>query len=124
MKISPPVSIANTLRSNSAPTAENQADGQGFQNAYEDQFQDKEKDAPEHGVTEPEVREAIDELEAQSSLKDQELSASFEGHGPGLRVTLKDGRGAVVRQLSGSEFVALQQESHGAPIGRLFDKKI
>jgi hypothetical protein len=52
------------------------------------------------------------------------LSAEVVGQGPGLRVTLKDGRGAVVRQFTGEEFVRLREAASGTHRGKLLDKKL
>ena len=52
------------------------------------------------------------------------LSAEVVGQGPGLRVTLKDGRGAVVRQFTGEEFVRLREAAAGTSRGKLLDKKL
>jgi hypothetical protein len=52
------------------------------------------------------------------------LSAEVIGRGPGLRVTLKDGRGAVVRQFTGEEFVRLREAASGTGRGKLLDKKL
>lgn len=52
------------------------------------------------------------------------LSAEVEGKGPGLRVTLKDGRGAVIRQFTGEEFVRLREAASGTGRGKLLDKKL
>lgn len=123
MKVSVPVIPSMSLRSPAQKSAETGGEGSGFQNAYENLFKEKQKQSPESEVDEPEIRQAIDELELQKILKENELSASMEGHGPGLRVTLKDGSGAIIRQLSGAEFVALQMESTGAPVGRILDQK-
>ena len=37
------------------------------------------------------------------------LSASMSGQGPGLKVVLKDGSGAVIRQPTGEEFLKLRE---------------
>lgn len=51
------------------------------------------------------------------------LQAAVEGSGPGLRVTLKDGNGAFVRQFTGEEFLKLREAAQGLR-GRLLDKKL
>ena len=53
------------------------------------------------------------------------ISAEVDGHGPGLKVTLKDGRGAIIRQFTGQEFVELREAAaYGANRGKLLDKKL
>ena len=51
------------------------------------------------------------------------LSAELDGKGPGLRVTLKDGRGAIVRQFTGEEFLRMREAATGTGRGSLLDKK-
>lgn len=52
------------------------------------------------------------------------LLAEVNGRGPGLKVTLKDGSGAIVRQFTGEEFVRLREAASGATRGKLLDKKL
>lgn len=54
------------------------------------------------------------------------LSVSAAGSGPGLRVILKDGQGAVIRQISGEEFVKLREEVAKSASGRgkILDRKL
>ena len=51
------------------------------------------------------------------------ISASVEGAGPGLRVTLKDGDGTVVRQISGEEFLEMRVNGRASGRGQLLDRK-
>lgn len=66
---------------------------------------------------------AVDAFSQDSAVVANGLNAAVEGQGPGLRVTLKDGRGAVVRQFTGEEFVRLREAAAG-PRGKLLDKKL
>ena len=52
------------------------------------------------------------------------LNAELQGAGPGLRVTLKDGSGAVIRQFTGEEFLRLREAAQGVGRGRILDKKL
>lgn len=70
------------------------------------------------------VGSAVDALAQDLASSDIDLNASMEGKGPGLRVTLKDGRGAIVRQFTGEEFIRLREAAQGATRGRLLDKKL
>ena len=70
------------------------------------------------------VTSAVDAFGADTATASNGLSAEVEGRGPGLRVTLKDGRGAVVRQLTGEEFVRLREAAAGTNRGKLLDKKL
>lgn len=68
--------------------------------------------------------QAIDDFGADPSTQAHGLNASQEGRGPGLRVTLKDGSGAVVRQFTGEEFLRLREAARAPARGRLLDKKL
>ena len=69
------------------------------------------------------VNLAVDSFVQDTTTVSNGLSAEVIGQGPGLRVTLKDGRGAVVRQFTGEEFVRLREASAGGR-GKLLDKKL
>lgn len=70
------------------------------------------------------VGSAVDALSQDLANAAIGLNATMEGQGPGLRVTLKDGRGAIVRQFTGEEFIRLREAAQGASRGRLLDKKL
>lgn len=71
-----------------------------------------------------EVSEAALKFSEDAHSGPDGLKARVEGVGPGLRVTLRDGQGAVVRQLTGEEFMRLKEASQGQARGRLLDKKL
>jgi len=52
------------------------------------------------------------------------LDTQVSGDGPGLRVTLTDGSGAVVRQFTGEEFVKMREGSHDGRRGKILDQKL
>jgi hypothetical protein len=67
---------------------------------------------------------ALSEFGSDPLIQATGLSAELDGQGPGLKVTLKDGRGAIVRQFTGQEFVELREAAAmGANRGKLLDKK-
>jgi uncharacterized FlaG/YvyC family protein len=70
------------------------------------------------------VNSAVESFGEEAASLAPDLSTSVEGKGPGLRVTLKDGRGAVVRQFTGEEFVRLREAAAGTSRGKLLDKKL
>jgi hypothetical protein len=70
------------------------------------------------------ISSAVDSFGADTATVANGLSAEVVGQGPGLRVTLKDGRGAVVRQFTGEEFVRLREAAVGTGRGKLLDKKV
>ena len=63
------------------------------------------------------------ELAKDDGIAAHGLKPEVQGNGPGLRVTLKDGRGAVVRQFTGEEFLRLRDAATGSR-GKLLDKKL
>ncbi len=63
------------------------------------------------------------ELANDDGITAHGLIPEVQGTGPGLRVTLKDGRGAVVRQFTGEEFLRLREAATGNR-GKLLDKKL
>ncbi len=69
------------------------------------------------------VGSAVNAFSHEADVVASGLNAELEGKGPGLRVTLKDGSGAVVRQFTGEEFVKLREAATG-PRGKLLDKKL
>jgi len=70
--------------------------------------------------------EMIDQAVESFSKDSQGLHAQVSGQGLGLKVTLTDGSGAVVRQLTGEEFVRLR-EAAGTDTrarGKILDQKL
>lgn len=117
MKIQSPSPLFNTLdrvrgseSSGDAPKRERE----------EDQHPKKE----EREASFAEVENAVAELSRDESVTMNGLQAEVVGNGPGLRVTLKDGKGALVRQFTGEEFLKLREAAAGAGRGRLLDKKL
>lgn len=70
------------------------------------------------------LSQAIDDFGTDPNTQIHGLNASQEGRGPGLRVTLKDGSGAIVRQFTGEEFLRLREAAATPARGRLLDKKL
>jgi len=73
-----------------------------------------------------EVSKALESFTLDQQAKESGLSVSMDGKGPGLKVILKDGSGAVIRQLTGEEFVKLRDsvvKDQKSP-GKLIDQKL
>lgn len=88
----------------------------------------QKKDEPEDetefsDIAKETLANAVQSFGQDTAVSANGLSAEVAGKGPGLRVTLKDGRGAVVRQFTGEEFLRLR-EAAGTGRGSLLDKKI
>jgi hypothetical protein len=90
------------------------------------QGQEKEEETPVFEVTDQTVGEAVDAFHADTQTLAQGLQASMDGQGPNLRVTLKDGSGALIRQFTGDEFLKLRDavSKDGRSRGRILDQKL
>lgn len=106
-------------------TTANDKEGGGGQ-AYDRQQKKKDEDSKEfeQQVTDETVKLAIDEFAGDQTNQSNGISASLEGHGPGLKVILKDSGGGVLRAVSGEEFLKLKEAvSQGKRSGRILDQK-
>lgn len=90
----------------------------------DDSEKDSETFTREEFVAEEKLNSALSDFGQDSGSIQNGLSASAQGYGPGLRVTLKDGSGAIVRQFTGEEFVRLREAAAGSGRGKLLDKKL
>ncbi len=61
-------------------------------------------------VTDEKIAEAVETFASDVQSQRSGLSAAMQGKGPGLKVILKDGTGAVIRQFTGEEFLRLRQD--------------
>lgn len=92
-----------------------------FQQAFKDQ---KQKQDADENLTEEQkqkkIQEALEEFTASNTLR-----AQAEGSGPGLKIVLKDGTGAVIRQMTGEEFLKLREtaKNDGHARGKILDQK-
>ena len=93
------------------------------QNAYERQ-QKNEKEEPEFKVTEETVQDAVEAFAGDEFNVSSGITAQAQGHGPGLKVVLKDASGGVLRAVSGEEFLKLREAAaSGKRSGRILDQK-
>lgn len=88
----------------------------------------KKEDPPkkeERQATPEEVGQAVALFHVDPRAKEAGLTAEATGAGPGLRVVLRDGQGAVVRQFTGEEFLKLREAAAGDPRmrGKILDQK-
>lgn len=119
------VSSANQftqLKERQGDIKERQGGGQNeFQNMLDQKKKDESSKDEAVEVDEDKVEKAIEQFAADELT--QGLQASAVGHGPGLKVVLKDGSGAVVRQLTGEEFLKLRQ-TVSSKSGKILDQKL
>lgn len=109
-------------------TIRTKKDGNGGagQNAYENQFGRSQDDAKkdESEPKQPPLKMVADEGDRFSDVLDaayppaenyeESMISELSGRGPGLRVKVKDGGKAIVRQLSGDDFLQLRQVTQRA----------
>ena len=124
LKIAP---VAETIRS--LETVRERQDGHSRQQHQQNQKnprKEQEDDSPRFEVTERKVTEAMASFKSDAQTIAKGLSVSSEGNGPGLKVVLKDGTGAVVRQFTGEEFVRLREavSKDGRQRGKILDQKL
>jgi hypothetical protein len=88
--------------------------------------QKNESENQDEPLDEESVGRAVAEFLADKQTQANGLSATVAGHGPGLKVVLKDIHGGVVRQLSGGEFLKLRHAvSKESPLpGKILDQKL
>lgn len=93
-----------------------------FKQAFQEQT--KKDQNPDENLTEEQkqkkIQEALEEFAVSNTLR-----AQAEGSGPGLKVILKDGSGAVIRQMTGEEFLKLRDQAKGdaQARGKILDQK-
>jgi hypothetical protein len=98
---------------------------QGSSGYQQHQDQNRKKKNEEIELTDAELQDAVQVFAKDPESLKNGLSASVEGTGPGLRVTLKDGTGVTIRHLTGEEFVKLRIEAGQDQLhrGKLLDRK-
>jgi hypothetical protein len=99
--------------------------GQGSERqSPDDQRRNSKRD--ELPVQAEDVSKAIEAFSLDQQAKENGLTLSVDGKGPGLKVILKDGSGAVIRQLTGDEFVKLRDSvvKDQKSSGKLIDQKL
>ena len=124
MKITPPP----TINTGFAKVSEKQDHGGTSQQKDQRQNPDDSKKEKEVHVDSnlQSVAHAIEEFSADKHAQANGLSAAMVGAGPGLKVVLKDGSGAIIRQLSGEEFLKLRETvtKDSSKRGKILDQKL
>lgn len=125
MKITPVFQAAKFLnRVNEKSDGDKQSRNPYQQQENASRHQQEQGDAPER--SEEELQAAVDAFQKDEHAQASGLSAEVAGQGPGLKVTLKDGNGGVVRQFTGEEFLRLREASarDGRTRGKILDQKL
>lgn len=76
--------------------------------------------------TSPEkLQTAVETFQSALNQKSHDLKAVLEGQGPGLKIILRDGTGALIRQFTGEEFLKVKHSvaQSGHCSGKILDKK-
>jgi hypothetical protein len=86
---------------------------------------EKKESGPVFEVTDEAISAAILAFRSDNQAQTQGIEAEKQGEGPGLRVILKDGTGAIIRQLTGEEFLRLREAASqdGRVSGKILDQK-
>lgn len=97
--------------------------GQGAFKRHQKKKDENEKEF-EEVVSDEIVQNAISAFSQDEMNKVSGIRAEAEGHGPGLKVILKDASGGMLRAVSGEEFLKLlEAATQGQRSGRLLDRK-
>jgi uncharacterized protein YlxW (UPF0749 family) len=127
MKINP-LNPAIQYLDHAADRVKESRDGhnQSNQQAPDKQKKDeKESEAKQAAETFEDVQAAVNAFHADIQSQANSLSAAIEGTGPGLKVVLKDGSSAVIRQFTGEEFLKLREVvAKGKSRGKILDQKL
>ena len=101
-------------------TQDERDQGKGDENASQNP-----KDGETSQRFEEQMNEAVEAFQKDPQAQASGLSATKVGSGPGLKVVLKDGSGAVVRQISGEEFLRLREAltTDKRSRGKILDQK-
>ncbi len=126
MKINPAASdLTYTQR---VDEKEDTSDKDFSQHMRDQEQKKKKKDPAEIVVTDEKVKIAIEGFKKEIHAEQNGLIAIPEGQGPGLRVYLKDGSGAVIRQWTGEEFLKLREAANTKTEepnrGKILDQKL
>lgn len=107
--------------------AQARMDGEGGQQSGQEQEPknpDEDK-TPIVQVNSENVEAAIIAFRGDVQAQAAGLRAQAIGQGPGLKVILKDGTGAIVRQFTGEEFLKLREAvKDGRASGKILDQKL
>ncbi len=93
----------------------------------EDQADEKNQELESNPEVNPEkLDQEIRSFQSDILSQNLGLYLNQEGHGPGLRIILKDPAGNVVRSFSEAEFLRLRQETSrdGRHCGKILDQKL
>jgi hypothetical protein len=118
--------VPETIRSTERVNDKENASGQGRGQNREERNPEQQKEPETFQITEVKVENAVDAFQKDDQARVSGLQASMIGQGPGLRVILKDGSGAIVRQFTGEEFVKLREavSKDGRARGKILDQKL
>lgn len=120
MKISPLTEASHFVNQ-----VREKTDGRGSQQ-HRHGYDQEQKRKQEHEATPEEVNAAVEAFGSDALAQANGLSATAQGNGPGLKVVLKDGTGAIVRQFTGEEFLKLREAAgtDSRARGKILDQKL
>jgi hypothetical protein len=93
---------------------------------HSDDKSNESREEKSDSASREEVSQAVNDFQTELENQIDGLNASVVGAGPGLKVILKDEEGALVRQLTGAEFLRLRQASdeETPTVGKILDQKL
>jgi uncharacterized FlaG/YvyC family protein len=121
MKIAPVIDAIGLFGIRPDSNSKNPQQNKQQKKPDENNGEEKESEKPKQSF-----EESVESFNNDPQAVASGLSVSAAGSGPGLRVILKDGQGAVIRQISGEEFVKLREEVAKSSSGRgkILDRKL
>ena len=88
--------------------------------------QQESEDTFDKAMNNEKLASEVSQYALDEQLQNLGIQASIQGNGPGLKVVLKDGKGAVIRQFTGEEFIELRKmtENEDRKNGKILDLKL
>jgi len=88
--------------------------------------QQESEDTFDKAMSNEKLATEVSQYVLDEQLQNSGIQASIQGSGPGLKVVLKDGKGAVIRQFTGEEFIELRKmtENEDRKNGKILDLKL
>lgn len=113
--------IADNQYASTPARVNEKRDSAEFQEQLKRETAQEQKEESSEEQKREELHEAVEAFGADEQTRQNGIHAETHFSGPGLRVVLKDGSGAIIRQMSGDEFLKLREAIAGR--GKLLDRK-
>lgn len=119
-------SLTDAVQTFSSSKVKEKSEKEGFSRFMQQHQNSEQKEDETVEVTDETVEKAIDEFAHDEQALSAGITAHATGHGPGLKIILKDGSGGVLRQMTGEEFIKLRDAVHNIAhkSGKILDQKL